>query len=119
MRTEILIVGAGVTGLALAQALRTDDYLLCEASDDVGGHCRTIRRGGFVWDYSGHFFHFRHPEIEAELIDRVGPQRTRRVARSAKILVKGRLVDYPFQRHIDQLAPEDFLACLRGLGSAG
>lgn len=35
------------------------------------------------------------------------------------VLVKGRLVDFPFQRHIDQLALDDFLTCLRGLGSPG
>ena len=80
VRTGVLVVGAGVTGLAFAQALRTDDYLVCEASDDVGGYCRTVRRDGFVWDYSGHFFHFRHPEIEAWLRRGSGAQRVRRVA---------------------------------------
>jgi protoporphyrinogen oxidase len=117
VRTGVLVVGGGVTGLAFAQALRTDDYLVCEASDDVGGYCRTVRRNGYVWDYSGHFFHFRNPEIEAELVSRIGPSRVRRVARSAKVLFKDRLLDFPFQRHIDQLATEDFIECLRGLGS--
>jgi protoporphyrinogen oxidase len=117
LRTDVLIVGGGVTGLAFAQALRADDYLLCEASDDVGGYCRTVRRSGYVWDYSGHFFHFQHPDIEAELVGRIGPSRVRRVSRSAKVLFKDRLVEFPFQRHIDQLAGEDFIECLRGLGS--
>ena len=43
VRTGVLVVGGGVTGLAFAQALVADDYLLCEASDDVGGYCRTVR----------------------------------------------------------------------------
>ena len=55
LRTGVLVVGGGVTGLAFAQALVADDYLLCEASNDVGGYCRTVRKNGYVWDYSGHF----------------------------------------------------------------
>lgn len=117
MKTETLVVGAGVSGLAFAQALRDDDYLLVEAADEVGGYCRSVRRRGFVWDYSGHFFHFRHPEIEAELVSRIGPSRVRRVNRCSKVLYKRRLIDFPFQRNINQLDHDDFLACLNGLGS--
>jgi protoporphyrinogen oxidase len=112
MKTQFLIVGGGITGLAFAQKLRGDDFLICEALDDVGGYCRTVKQDGFVWDYSGHFFHFRHPEIEAELVGRIGRDRVRHVARSSKVLFKGRMVDFPFQRNIHQLAHEDFLECL-------
>ncbi len=117
MRTEVLVVGAGISGLAFAQALEADDYLVVEASDDVGGYCRTVHRDGFVWDCSGHFFHFRHPEIEAELVDEIGRDRVRQVTRSAKVLFGDRLVDVPFQRNIHQLAHDDFVECLAGLGS--
>ncbi|WP_432477128.1 protoporphyrinogen/coproporphyrinogen oxidase [Nocardioides sp. GXQ0305] len=119
MRAEVLVVGAGVSGLAFAQASRGDDVLVVEAADDVGGYCRTVRQQGFVWDYSGHFFHFRHPEVEAEMIDWIGPTRVRRVSKSCKVLYKDRLVDFPFQRNIDQLDHDDFVACLTGLGSVG
>lgn len=117
MKTETLIVGAGISGLAFAQGLQDDDFLLVEAADEVGGYCRSVRRQGFVWDYSGHFFHFRHPEIEAELVNRIGPSRVRKVDRRSKVLYKRRLIDFPFQRNIDQLDNDDFLACLNGLGS--
>ena len=36
-----------------------------EAGAEPGGYCRTIERDGFVWDYSGHFSHFKEPAIEA------------------------------------------------------
>ena len=62
-----LIVGAGITGLATAAALSAEDYLVLEADQEIGGYCKTIHRDGFTWDYSGHFFHFKHPEVEAWL----------------------------------------------------
>jgi argininosuccinate lyase len=71
-QTRFLVLGAGVTGLAFAQHLEQEDKLVCEALEDVGGYCRTIRQDGFVWDYSGHFFHFRHADLERELVARIG-----------------------------------------------
>jgi len=106
---RFLIVGGGVTGLAFAGQLDEDDYLICEAAAELGGYCRTVRQAGFVWDYSGHFFHFRDPEIERELVARIGPERVRRVERDARIHYAGRLIDFPFQRHIDQLPHDEFV----------
>ena len=117
MRTETLVVGAGVSGLAFAAALGDADFVLVDAADEVGGYCRTVHRDGFVWDYAGHFFHFRHPEIEDWLIRRIGPSRVRKVARRSKVLYKGRLIDFPFQHHIHQLAQDEFIDCLNGLGT--
>ncbi|MBW2464108.1 MAG: NAD(P)-binding protein, partial [Deltaproteobacteria bacterium] len=71
-RVKHLVCGAGVTGLSFAGHIESDDYLVLEANDEIGGYCRTILQDGFVWDYSGHFFHFKNPEIEKELISRMG-----------------------------------------------
>lgn len=114
-QTRFLIIGAGVTGLSFAGHLTEKDYLICEAAAEIGGYCRTVRRDGFVWDYSGHFFHFRRPEIERELVEAIGPERVRRVAKDTRIHYAGRLIDYPFQRNIHQLPEPEFLDCLRGL----
>ena len=70
-RVKHLVVGAGVSGLAFADWLDSDDYLVLEANAEIGGYCRTVQQDGFTWDYSGHFFHFRHPEIERYLVDRM------------------------------------------------
>ena len=113
--TTYLIIGAGVTGLSFAGALKRDDYLVVEAEDAIGGYCRTIKRAGFTWDYSGHFFHFRHPEIEAELVNRMGDQKILKVAKDSRIHFKGKLVDFPFQKNIHQLPQPDFIECLHDL----
>jgi len=57
-KIKFLIVGAGVSGLAFANFLEHEDYLVIEKENEVGGYCRTIHSKGYVWDYAGHFFHF-------------------------------------------------------------
>jgi protoporphyrinogen oxidase len=113
-----LIIGAGVTGLSTAAALSghgDDDYLVLEADKEIGGWCKTVKKDGFVWDYSGHFFHFRHPEIERWLVERMPGQRIRVVNRRTFIGYKGRFIDFPFQKNIHQLPQDEFIDCLYDL----
>jgi protoporphyrinogen oxidase len=113
-RTRYLIVGAGVSGLAFADSLSDDDYLIVEAENEIGGYCRSVERDGFVWDYSGHFFHFRHPEIEKDLVERM-EGRVLQVQRNSRIWYGGRFIDYPFQRNIAQLPEREREECLSAL----
>jgi protoporphyrinogen oxidase len=110
-----LIVGAGVSGLAAAAFSRDPDYLILEADREIGGYCKTIRREGFVWDYSGHFFHFKRPEIEAWLRQRMPGQDIRTIVKRSYISYKGRLIDFPFQKNIHQLPQDEFIDCLHDL----
>jgi protoporphyrinogen oxidase len=113
-----LVVGAGITGLATAAALSArgvDDYVVLEASGEIGGWCKTVRKDGFVWDYSGHFFHFKHPEIEQWLRERMPGQRIRVVDKKSFISYRGKFVDFPFQKNIHQLAQDEFIDCLYDL----
>jgi protoporphyrinogen oxidase len=110
-----LIIGAGITGLATAAFLGDEDYLVLEADREIGGYCKTIERSGFVWDYSGHFFHFKHPEIERWLRERMVGQEVRVVHKRSFVSYRGRLIDFPFQKNIHQLAQEEFIDCLYDL----
>ncbi len=113
-----LVVGAGITGLATAAALaeRGDhDVLVVEGDDQIGGYCKTVKKDGFVWDYSGHFFHFKHPEIEAWLRQRMPGQQVRTVEKKSFIDFKGAKIDFPFQKNIHQLPKDDFVDCLHDL----
>jgi protoporphyrinogen oxidase len=110
-----LIVGAGVTGLATAAFLRGQDYLVLEADREIGGYCKTVKRDGFVWDYSGHFFHFKHPEIEDWLRQRMGGQEVRTIQKQSFISYGGRQIDFPFQKNIHQLPQDEFIDCLYDL----
>jgi protoporphyrinogen oxidase len=114
-----LIVGAGVSGLAFADWLDSDDYLILEAEDEIGGYCRTVKRYGFTWDYSGHFFHFRHKDIEEYLVGRMGGQRVLQVQRDSRIWYANRFIDFPFQKNIHQLPPDEYQECVRDLRARG
>jgi protoporphyrinogen oxidase len=111
-RTRYLVVGAGVSGLSFANWIASDDYIVCEREPEPGGYCRTIKKDGFVWDYSGHFFHFRHKDLEEYLVSQMGDQKVLTVTRDSRCYHDGRLVDFPFQKNIHQLPRQDFIDCL-------
>ncbi len=121
---EYLVVGAGVSGLSFANAIRQEaadararepEVLVVEADSEPGGYCKTIVQDGFTWDYSGHFFHFRQPEIEAWLRERMPGQDVRTVSKKTSIRYKGLDIDFPFQKNIHQLEKDDFIDCLVSL----
>jgi protoporphyrinogen oxidase len=115
-----VIIGAGMSGLATAAALgKGSDLVILERDGEIGGYCKTIKKDGFVWDYSGHFFHFKHPEIERYLLDRMPGQQVRKVMKKSFISYAGRQIDFPFQKNIHQLPQAEFIDCLHDLYFAG
>lgn len=115
-KIEYLIVGGGISGLSFAARLpKGAEYLIVEAEDELGGYCRTVKREGFTWDYSGHFFHFRRPEIEAYLRERMEGEEILSVARKSAIHYGDRLIDFPFQKNIHQLPKAEFIEALHDL----
>ncbi len=124
IRVDYLVVGAGVSGLSFANAIRQEaedagkakpSVLILEADTEPGGYCKTIKQEGFVWDYSGHFFHFRNPEIEAWLRKRMPGQDVRTVEKHTSIRYGGLDIDFPFQKNIHQLEKSEFIDCLHSL----
>lgn len=110
-----LIVGAGISGLSTAAFLKDRDLLVLEADKEIGGYCKTVKQDGFTWDYSGHFFHFKHPEIEQHLRARMPAQNIRTVQKRSYIRYGDRFVDFPFQKNIHQLPQDEFAECLYDL----
>jgi protoporphyrinogen oxidase len=115
---DTLIIGAGITGLSLASFLGTDDYLIVEKDSEVGGYCKTTIRNGFVWDYSGHFFHFNNQEIKDYVLENIECD-IKTVRKKSHISYKDMYIDFPFQNNIHQLPTNEFIECLYDLYHRG
>ena len=113
-KVKYLIIGAGISGLTFANYIK-DDYLILEKEAEVGGYCRTIRKGDFIWDYAGHFFHFKTDEFKNIFLDNVDKNDVIYQEKCTKILNKNALIDYPFQTNIHELEKQEFIDCLYDL----
>jgi len=114
MEVKYLIIGGGISGLTLANYLK-DDYLIIEKENEVGGYCRTIKKKDYVWDYAGHFFHFKTDEFKKKFLDVIPKDEIIVQEKCTKILYKNELIDYPFQMNIHQLDKAEFIDCLYDL----
>ncbi len=114
-KTRFLVIGAGISGLSFVNWLDDPEWLVLEADSQVGGYCKTVSQDGFVWDYSGHFFHFKHKDIEQYLIERMPGQKVLVVNKVSWIRHGDRYIDFPFQKNIHQLPHAEFLQCLHDL----
>lgn len=113
-----IIIGAGITGLSYAM-FYGNDCLVLEKDDTVGGYCRTMKRNGFVWDYSGHFFHFQDAFIKDMIMEGLSANDIVNVEKCTHIKYKNCLIDFPFQKNIHQLPKEEFIDCLVDLFESG
>jgi protoporphyrinogen oxidase len=113
-KVDTLIVGGGITGISLASFLSNDDYLIIEKEDEVGGYCKTIKRNGFIWDYSGHFFHFKDESIKKYILDNLDCKLFE-IKKISHIFYKNELIDFPFQNNIHQLPIDEFIECIHDL----
>ena len=113
METKNLIIGAGISGLTLANYL--DDYIIVEKESEVGGYCKTHYVKDYVWDYAGHFFHFKSEEFKKKFIDYLNIDDFVTQNKHTYIYFDDALIDYPFQTNIHELSKEKFIDCLYDL----
>ena len=113
-----VIIGAGITGLAYA-GFSSKPCVILEKDDHIGGMCNTIKQDGFIWDYSGHFFHFQRQAMGAYVQDRMNADDIVNVQKRTQIKYKDRYIDFPFQKNIHQLEYNEFVDCLCDLFETG
>ena len=112
-KVKYLIIGGGVSGLTFANYV--DDYLILEKENEAGGYCRTIRKKEYIWDYAGHFFHFKTGTFKKKFLEVIDKKDIVVQEKCTKIIYDNKLVDYPFQTNIHQLEKEEFIDCLYDL----
>lgn len=109
----IVIVGAGLAGLSAAYHLSGVPYRVFEREREVGGLCRSYRKDGFTFDYTGHLLHFRQPAIKA-LVEKLLAGRLAKHARKSYVYSHRTYTEYPFQVNTFGLPPEVVRDCLMG-----
>ncbi|HUZ75012.1 MAG TPA: FAD-dependent oxidoreductase, partial [Stellaceae bacterium] len=106
------ILGGGLVGLVVGSRLTAHDCEILELDDAVGGHCRSLVTDGYTFDLGGpHILFSRDKEILALLNRQLGDNVAER-RRNNKIWFRGRIVKYPFENGLHDLAPEDRYECL-------
>jgi len=109
----IVIVGAGLAGLSAAYHLSGTPYRLYEREQEVGGLCRSYKKDGFTFDYTGHLLHFRQPEIKA-LVEQLLAGKLQKHSRKSFIYSHRTYTEYPFQVNTHGLPAEVVRECLMG-----
>ncbi|MBX3182196.1 MAG: NAD(P)-binding protein [Polyangiaceae bacterium] len=114
-RTDVAILGAGLTGLAAAHRLAQKgvDFALFERLPQVGGHAITLTEQGYRFDRTGHLLHLRDPEVRAEVLGWLGGDVVE-VARRSRVYSHGVYTRYPYQANTFGLPPEVAGECLLG-----
>ncbi len=110
--TDVLIIGAGPTGLSAAYHLG-DDALVLDQNERVGGWCRSIVDKGFTFDFAGHIMFSNDPYVHQMykmlLGDNVHWQN-----REAWIYSKNVYTRYPFQGALYGLPADVIKECIVG-----
>lgn len=110
----IVVLGAGLAGLAAATRLSARTVTLVEREETVGGKARTHRRDGFTFDVTGHWLHLRDATVRALVHDLLGGDGLVDIGRRAKVWINDAMVPYPLQANIHGLPGEVRRRCLAG-----
>ena len=115
---KIAILGAGISGTALARMLAADGHRLTviEKSERAGGLCKSRRYGEFTFDEAGgHILFSKDKTVLDWQLERCGGEAgTVRTVRNTKIRWHDRWVPYPFENGVGHLTKPAIVDCLAG-----
>ncbi len=113
---ELLVLGAGLAGLAAASTLGRR-AIVVERASQPGGLVRTDRFGDYWLDWSVHLLYFDDPETEREVRSLLGDVLAPCPPR-ARVVTKAGDARYPVQLHLGDLHAEATIAALLGMAQA-
>ena len=109
----ITILGAGLAGLSAAYHLG-GGYRVLEREAEPGGLCRSVKKGGYVFDIAPHIL-FTRDEYARGLFARLLEGNLLTHDRRAYIYMMGTYVKYPFEANLHPLPREVVEECIQGV----
>ena len=118
LKTHTLIIGGGLAGLSAAGTLEgKKPYFLAERENRFGGLAASVKKGRFVFDYSGHLLHLRWPRTTAIILEALNGNCVS-VNRDARIYAHKSWTPYPFQVNLSGMPDKVKSECVRGFIAA-
>ena len=113
--SKIAVLGAGITGLTLANILSKNGHMVTvfEKSPRLGGLCKTDMINGYVYDlHGGHVFNSKHNDVLNWVFGKIGTEHWHYSKRKASIDYNDRTITYPFELSLSELPTEEAIECI-------
>lgn len=118
-----LILGAGPTGLSIANRLKQlgeDSFLVLEKELVAGGLCRSEIVDGTPLDIGGgHFLDVRCPMVNDFLFDFMPKSEWNLFIRDSRIIINSQEINHPFEANLWQLDLDSQIEYLKSIAEAG
>jgi len=102
IKTQTLIIGAGLTGLSAAYHLR-GGYLITEATNEVGGLSGTINYKGYKIDHAIHIMYFKSDWVYEWLTKTIGIKFYKK-ERLSKVWMNHKFISFPIQFNLSEFS---------------
>ncbi len=99
----IIIIGAGISGLTCANNL-DKEFIVLEKSNKIGGLSTQYYDNGFLFDFGGHYFHFKDKENIKDYVFNFA--KFLKFYRNSKVYLNDKFISFPIQYHLSEF-PED------------
>src|SRR6266849_6900494 len=111
---QVVVLGAGLAGLAATMGMPSVPVTLVEREPTVGGKASTHRSNGYIFDVTGHWMHFRDLAVRSFVRGLLDGHDLIEIGRRATVWTNGVMVPYPFQANIHALPWPVRQRCLTG-----
>ncbi len=115
---EIGIIGAGLSGLALALKIEeagSGRVTVLEKDDVCGGLAKSRIIDGYTFDlHGGHVFNSKYSQVKEWVFSILPQENWKLQPRLAKILYRDKIINYPFELSLWELPLLERLECLLG-----
>ncbi len=123
MKMKYLILGAGSSGLTLANRLKQmgeTSFFVLEKEKEAGGLCRSTQVDGSPFDIGGgHFLDVRRPKVNEFLFQFMPEEEWEKFDRDSRIAVNGDVISHPIEANIWQMKLENQVEYLKSIAVAG